>query len=229
MDYYDGKFESAINKLESARDLADLVARDLNDPTAYKNAACCLNNIGACCQMLGRRSDAVRPPLPCTSVASHSPPAGPSAGPPSFQPRPAPAQSRLHTSPLQVASYRAAVSALSSSCGLHRSDAQAAMTNLTKAVRSSFALPPSRPYSASPAGALRPTGRPQSASLAIGLGAGVGVASLPVTVSASGGRLQVRGNGVWRGVEGSFVPRYPGGGLALPFYLSPFLSSPRLS
>jgi hypothetical protein len=53
--FYRNQFEVAIDKFEAARDLSDLVARDKMDPLSLKNCACCLNNIGACCQMLGRR------------------------------------------------------------------------------------------------------------------------------------------------------------------------------
>ena len=146
MDFYDGQFEQALQKFETARDLSDLVARDKNSPIAKKNSACCLNNIGACCQMLGRRAEA-------------------------------------------VASYRAAVGQLRNNVGLNTAAAEGAMTNLNKAVRSSFALGPLRPRTAAAAasyGVLRPSPlkAPQVSSCT------VGVSGLPVTVSSSGGRLQ---------------------------------------
>ena len=141
VDYYDGRFEEALQKFENARDLSDQVARDKRDPTARKNSACCLNNMGACCQMLGRRAEA-------------------------------------------VASYRAAVQSLRNSVGLNTAAAEGAMSNLSKAVRSSFALAPMRPSTA-PSYGLRPTRPAVQAS-----GAQVGIVGLPVTVAAAGGRLQ---------------------------------------
>ena len=55
VNFYDDRFEDAIQKFEAARDLADLVGRSKSDPTACKNVGCCLNNIGVCSHMLGRR------------------------------------------------------------------------------------------------------------------------------------------------------------------------------
>ena len=58
--YYQGQFEAAIDRFVAARDLSDLIAREHVDPIARKNSACCHNNIGVCCQMLGRRAEAVQ-------------------------------------------------------------------------------------------------------------------------------------------------------------------------
>ncbi len=53
--YFSGEFQDALERFKMALELSDLVARDKGDPTARKNAACCLNNIGVCNQMLGNR------------------------------------------------------------------------------------------------------------------------------------------------------------------------------
>ncbi|KAG1665481.1 hypothetical protein FOA52_007613 [Chlamydomonas sp. UWO 241] len=152
--YFDARYDDAASKFEAARELASTVAREKGDPTASKSAAVCLNNIGCCAQMAGRRAEA-------------------------------------------VASFRAALSGLRNSVGLHQVEAGAVADNLSKAVRCSFALGPvpPRPKSAvAPGGALRPTrpagtaahqpGSAQPGSLSLG------AAGLPLTVAASGGRLQ---------------------------------------
>ncbi|KAG2498586.1 hypothetical protein HYH03_003337 [Edaphochlamys debaryana] len=59
LGYYEQQYEEAIEKFESARELADLVSRGSFDVTARRNAAACLNNKGVCHALLGNRADAV--------------------------------------------------------------------------------------------------------------------------------------------------------------------------
>ncbi|KAG2446956.1 hypothetical protein HYH02_008110 [Chlamydomonas schloesseri] len=59
LGYYEQQYEEAIEKFESARELADLVSRGSFDVTARRNAAACLNNKGVCHALLGNRAEAV--------------------------------------------------------------------------------------------------------------------------------------------------------------------------
>ncbi|KAG2432264.1 hypothetical protein HXX76_009182 [Chlamydomonas incerta] len=59
LGYYEQQYEEAIEKFESARELADLVSRGSFDVTARRNAAACLNNKGVCHSLLGNRAAAV--------------------------------------------------------------------------------------------------------------------------------------------------------------------------
>ncbi|GFR45126.1 hypothetical protein Agub_g6506, partial [Astrephomene gubernaculifera] len=59
LGYYEQKYEEAIAKFDSARELAELVCRRAFNLTARRNAAACLNNKGVCHSLLGNRSEAV--------------------------------------------------------------------------------------------------------------------------------------------------------------------------
>eukprot|EP00198_Chlamydomonas_reinhardtii_P010167 XP_001699504.1 predicted protein [Chlamydomonas reinhardtii] len=59
LGYYEQQYEEAIEKFESARELADLVSRGSLDVTARRNAAACRNNKGVCHSLLGNRAEAV--------------------------------------------------------------------------------------------------------------------------------------------------------------------------